>query len=160
MRSRVFLLALAAVLLAPAADAASTRKAQQQEQQGEQGKSSEDQVQAGKEKTFPTNAQWTLVSLGGRDFTGPNRPTMQLDGNYRIKGFAGCNTFSATAYPQARQGFAVSAIAQTKKACEPGVMAAEKEFLVALRTSGFWDLRGGFLVIKGAKGEMKFDRAL
>jgi heat shock protein HslJ len=159
MRSRVFLLALAAVILAPAAHAASSGKAQQQ-QQGEQGKSSEDEVKAGKEKTFPTGAQWTLVSLNNREFSGPNRPTMQLDANFRIKGFAGCNTFSATAYPQARQGFAVSAIAQTKKACESGVMAAEKDFLVALLTSSFWDLRGGFLVIKSPRGEMKFDRAL
>jgi hypothetical protein len=31
---------------------------------------------------------------------------------------------------------------------------------VALRTAGFWDLRGGFLVIKSPRGEMKFDRAL
>lgn len=158
MRSRAFFFALAAVLVAPSADAATRRQAQQQ--QGEQGKASEDQVQAGKEKTFPTGAQFTLVSMGGRDVSGANRPTMQLDGNYRIKGFAGCNTFSATAYPQARQGFAVSAIAQTRKACEPGVMAAEKDFLVALRTSVFWDLRGGFLIIKGQRGELKFDRAL
>jgi heat shock protein HslJ len=157
MRSRALLLALAAMLAVTAADAASRRQSQQQ---GEQGKSSEDQVQAGKEKTFPTGAQWTLMSLGGREFSGANRPTMQLDANFRIKGFAGCNTFSATAYPQARQGFAVSAIAQTKRACEPGVMAAEKDFLLALRTATFWDLRGGFLVIKGQRGEMRFDRAL
>ncbi len=158
MRSRALLLAVAVILFTPDAYAATQRKAQQQGEQGKTG--SEDQVQAGKEKTFPTGAQFTLISMGGREVSGTNRPTMQLDGNFRIKGFAGCNTFSATAYPQARQGFAVSAIAQTRRSCEPGIMAGEKEFLLALRTSVFWDLRGGFLIIKSQRGELKFDRAL
>ena len=87
-------------------------------------------------------------------------PTFTLDQQYRAKGFGGCNTFSATAYPLREQGLAVGPVAMTKRACEKGQSAAEMQYLTALRTAAKWDTVVGSLVIKGPNGELKFERSL
>ena len=76
------------------------------------------------------------------------------------KGFGGCNTFSATAYPLQQQRFAVGPVAVTKRACEKDVMERERVFLVLLRTAAVWDVKDGQLLITGNNGQLKFDRAL
>jgi heat shock protein HslJ len=48
----------------------------------------------------------------------------------------------------------------TKKSCEGPVMASERAFLTALRTSAKWDTMTGALVIKGPNGEIRFERSL
>jgi heat shock protein HslJ len=111
------------------------------------------------EKQFPLGASWVAVSLNGRALNG-DRPTMQLDPNMRARGFGGCNTYSVTAYPLRRQGFAVGPIALTKRACDKNLMELERSYLTALRTSQVWDLSRGQLVIKGQAGEIRFDRGL
>jgi heat shock protein HslJ len=111
------------------------------------------------QKVFPTDVQWSLVQHSGKA-TGPDRPTIQLDQQFRMRGFGGCNTFSATAYPMQQQRFGVGPIAATKKACSADVMAAEKRFLVALRTAQTWDVKDGFLILNGQGGELRFSRSL
>ena len=103
--------------------------------------------------------QWTLVSLSNKQISG-ERPTIQIDSQFRARGFGGCNTFSATAIPQPGQRFAVGPIAQTKKACPGDVNAFEKNFLIAFRTAVFWGLKDGFLFLAGPGGELKFERGL
>jgi heat shock protein HslJ len=112
------------------------------------------------EKRFPLGHSWIAVSLNGKPFGGTERPTFTLDEQFRVRGFGGCNTFSATAYPLREQGIAVGPIAMTKRACDKGVSAAEMQFLTALRTSAKWDTVVGSLVIKGPNGELKFERSL
>lgn len=109
------------------------------------------------EKTFPTGASWVLTSLNGKTMSG-ERPTMSLDGQYRMRGFSGCNTYSSTSYPLRQQHLAVGPFALTKKSCSPAIMAQEQAFLVALRTSQIWDLEGPTLVIKGGNGTLRFER--
>lgn len=111
------------------------------------------------EKQFPFEASWTIRSLNGKTFSG-ERPTFILDKQYRMKGFGGCNTFSATAYALREQRFAVGPLALTKRACDKSVMASEQAFFVALRTAAQWDLAGADLVIKGQHGELRFERSL
>jgi heat shock protein HslJ len=111
------------------------------------------------EKPFPAKVAWTAVSLNGKPLGG-ERPTIILDDNFRIKGFGGCNTFSATGYPLRQQGFAVGPLALTKRACAAPVMASERQFLLTLRGTQKWDLVAGGLVFQGAAGELKFERAL
>jgi len=126
------------------------------------GAPSQQQVQAPtarQEKIFPLGATWIAVSLNGRTFSG-ERPSFSLDQQYRARGFGGCNTYSATAYPLRNQGLAVGPLALTKKACDKGVMATEQAFLVALRTSAQWDINGSTLIIKTQNGELRFERAL
>jgi len=111
------------------------------------------------EKTFPTKVGWMAVSLNGKPFSG-ERPTFILDEQFRLRGFGGCNTFSATAYPLREQRFAVGPFALTKKACDKALMDQEKNFLIALRTSVQWDTVAGDLVIKSQNGELKFQRSI
>ena len=112
------------------------------------------------EKRFPLGQSWIAVSLNGKVLGGTERPTFTLDDQFRVRGFGGCNTFSATAYPLREQGIAVGPIAMTKRSCDKGVMASEMQFLTALRTSAKWDTVVGSLVIKGPNGELKFERSL
>jgi heat shock protein HslJ len=112
-----------------------------------------------REKQFPLGSSWTASSLNGRPFGG-ERPSMTLDDQLRAKGFAGCNTYSATAFPLRQQGFAVGPVAVTRRACDAASMATERAFLVALRTAQRWDLVGGQLVLRGQNAEIRFDRAL
>ncbi|WP_460449170.1 META domain-containing protein [Alsobacter sp. SYSU BS001988] len=112
------------------------------------------------QKTFPTDVQWTLVSMGGKSVSGGERPTISLDGQFRARGFGGCNTFSATAYPLQQQHFAVGPIAATKKACDKSVMEFERSFLLAFRTSQLWDTKDGYLIIQSQRGELRFQRSI
>jgi heat shock protein HslJ len=111
------------------------------------------------QKTFPTKVPWLAVSLNGKPFSG-DRPAFQLDEQLRARGFGGCNTYSAGAYPIGGQRFAVGPIAMTKKTCDKAVMDQERQFLLALRTAQAWDTQGGYLIIKGQGGEIKFERTL
>ena len=112
------------------------------------------------EKKFPLGQSWIAVSINGKPFSGSERPAFTLDDQFRVRGFGGCNSFAATAFPLREQGIAVGPLAVTKKACDGAVMATEKAFLTAMRTGAKWDTQIGYLVIKGPNGELKFDRAL
>jgi heat shock protein HslJ len=123
------------------------------------GKTEEKKELPRAEKTFPSKVAWMAVSLNGKPFSG-ERPTFILDEQFRLRGFGGCNTFSATAYPLREQRLAVGPFALTKKACEKALMDQERNFLIALRTSMQWDTIAGDLIIKGQNGELKFQRSL
>ena len=112
------------------------------------------------EKIFPLDSTWTAVSLNGKAFNGSDRPSFIIDKQYRARGYGGCNTFAATAFPLREQNLAVGPLALTKKSCDKGIGASEQDFFIALRTAAHWDLVGSQLVIKSQKGELRFDRAL
>ncbi len=134
-------------------------QAQSRKQQREAAAAQQNAPPPKQEKQFPLGGSWTAVSISGKP-PGSNRPTLQVDENLRGTGFAGCNIFSATAYPLREQAFAVGPIALTKKACDAGQMASERAFLVALRAAQKWDLVDGRLVITGGAGELRFERGL
>jgi len=110
-------------------------------------------------KQFPLNVQWILSTINGKP-AGDNQPTLLLDSQYRIRGFAGCNTYSATSYPGKNQGIAVGPLATTKKECDKATNELEKAYLLSLRTSIQWQMKDGFLILLGEKSELKFERAL
>jgi heat shock protein HslJ len=111
-------------------------------------------------KIFPLGSSWVAVSLNGKPFGGAERPSFKLDDQLRATGFSGCNTYSTTAYPLRDQGLAVAPFAITKKTCDKATMATEQAFLMALRTSGKWDIQGRNLIIKSQTGELRFERSL
>ncbi len=111
------------------------------------------------EKVFPVGATWVAISLKGKPFGG-DRPTFILDSQFRMRGFGGCNTFSATSYPLREQHLAVGPLAFTKKQCDKATMASEQAFLLAMRTSVTWDIEQSILVVKTQNGELRFERAL
>lgn len=112
------------------------------------------------EKIFPLGQTWTAVSLNGKAFNGTDRPSFIVDTQYRARGYGGCNTFAATAFPLREQHIAVGPLAFTKKTCDKGIAANEQAFFVALRTAAQWDIVGSQLVIRSQSGEIKFDRSL
>jgi heat shock protein HslJ len=112
-----------------------------------------------RDKIFPLGSSWTAVSLNGKPFSG-ERPSFKLDDQLRATGFSGCNTYSTTAYPLRDQGLAVAPFAVTKKTCDKASMAIEQAFLMALRTSGKWDIQGRTLIIKSQNGELRLERTL
>jgi heat shock protein HslJ len=110
-------------------------------------------------KIFPLNSSWVAISLNGKPFGG-ERPSFKLDDQMRATGFTGCNNYSTTAYPLREQGLAVAPFALTKKTCDKAAMATEQAFLMALRTSGKWDIQGRNLIIKSQTGELLLERSL
>lgn len=110
-------------------------------------------------KIFPLGSSWIAVSLNGKPFTG-ERPSFKLDDQLRATGFSGCNNYSTTAYPLREQGLAVAPFALTKRTCDKAALAVEQAFLMALRTSGKWDIQGRTLIIKSQTGELRLERAL
>ncbi len=70
------------------------------------------------EKIFPLDSTWTAVSLNGKPFAGADRPSFIIDKQYRARGFGGCNTFAATAFPLKEQHLAVGPLALTKRSCD------------------------------------------
>lgn len=110
-------------------------------------------------KIFPLGSSWVAVSLNGKPFGG-ERPSFRLDDQMRATGFGGCNTYSTTAYPLRDQGLAVAPFAVTKKSCDKAAMATEHAFLMALRSSGKWDIQGRNLIIKGQTGDLVLERSL
>ena len=154
--------ALLAALIAVAgpAEAQGARKKSSNPEEQEKEKVEEQRAALRKrDKVFPLKSTWVAISLNNKPFSG-DRPSFTLDDQFRARGFGGCNTFSATAYPLREQRFAVGPLALTKKACEKAAMTAEQQFLVALRTSATWDIVGSSLVIKTQNGELKFERGL
>ncbi len=144
-------------LLAASANDAVSQTRQRMPPRGEQPAEAPPAQQ--QEKVFPMGAAWTAISLNGKPI-GNMRATFQVDSNLRGTGFAGCNTFSASAYPLRQQGFAVGPLALTKRSCDKALNDFERSFLVALRAVRNWDLVQGRLVLKGGGGELQFDRAL
>lgn len=112
-------------------------------------------------KIFPLGQSWLATSLNGKAYpSGADRPAFTLDKQFTAKGFGGCNTFRAVAYPLKEQGLAVGPFALTKNACSKELMATEQAFLFALREAEKWDVVAGQLVIQGRRGELKFDRSI
>ena len=147
-------LVLFGLLLALIASASAPLRAQEQAPSGKSGGLAPMQP-----KQFPVGVQWVLVTLNGKS-VGLNQPTLQLDAQLRMRGFGGCNTFSAVAYPLKSQGLAVGPLALTRKECAKAEMDLEKAYLLALRTAVKWEERDGSLILTGQAGELKFDRAL
>lgn len=128
---------------------------------GEEPGQTRQNVPQQREKQFPVGTSWAAISLNGKTYpVDRNRPYFTLDSQYQLRGFGGCNTFSATAYPLRAQGFAVSPFAVTRKSCGAAIDAAERAFLLALRMIQKWDLVKGQLVLQGSAGTLHADRSL
>src|SRR5690606_3986212 len=110
------------------------------------------------EKNFPLGKNWVAISLNGKRYGGAERPSFVLDSQFRARGFGGCNTYSAVAFPLREMGIAVGPLALTRRSCDKGTQAAETAFLSALRYAQKWDIVNGELVMKGSAGELRFDR--
>jgi heat shock protein HslJ len=119
-------------------------------------------VQIGKEKLFPVNTNWIVDSLDGKQlWSGPDRPSIYIDKQLRLKGYDGCNMFSMSAYPLKKQKLAIGPLAIAKQVCAKPVVDAERSFLNAVRGAKEWDMEGAnVLIVKGLGGTVRFERGL
>ncbi|HEX2726138.1 MAG TPA: META domain-containing protein [Beijerinckiaceae bacterium] len=156
MKSFRLVLVLAALASATSAGAQAQRQGAQQQNKQQQS----NVPQSKRDRQFPVPSSWVATSLNGKPFSGPDRPTLSLDQQYRAKGFGGCNTFSATMWPLREQRMATGPLALTKKKCDKAVMDSEHAFFVAVRTAGQWDFEGVILVIKSQSGELRLERSI
>lgn len=112
------------------------------------------------EKIFPVGTTWVAVSLNGKAFPGNDRPSLSIDNQFRARGFGGCNSYSATAYPLRNQTLAVGPIAITKRKCAGNANALETAFLTALRSAQRWDIVGANMTMQTGNGILRFSRSL
>jgi heat shock protein HslJ len=112
------------------------------------------------QKNFPLDETFSLRDLNGKPVDSNLDVSFKLDGSYHASGFSGCNSWSATAYPQQNQHIMVGGFAMTKKACDKANQDIERGFLRALQGGPSWDLVNGDLVIKGPGGAIRLARSL
>jgi heat shock protein HslJ len=112
------------------------------------------------QKTFPLDQTFSLRDLNGKPVPADLDVSFKLDGTFRASGYSGCNSWSATAYPQQNQHLLVGGFVTTKKTCDKNNAAIEQSFLRALMGTPAWDLVNGDLVIKGPGGALRLVRSL
>ena len=112
------------------------------------------------QKNFPLDETFSLRDLNGKPVSADLDVSFMLDSAFRASGFTGCNTWSATAYPQQNQHLLVGGFTMTRKTCDKVNQDIERGFLRALQGGPSWDLVNGDLVIKGPGGAMRLVRSL
>jgi heat shock protein HslJ len=148
---RVLAIALAGLMLTGAAHAAGVPKPKEEEAP---------KPLPPLQKNFPLDQTFSLRDLNGKPVPADLDVSFKLDGAYRASGYSGCNSWSATAYPQQNQHLLVGGFAITKKTCDKANQAIEQGFLRALMGTPAWDLVNGDLVIKGPGGALRLVRSL
>ena len=69
------------------------------------------------QKNFPLDQTFSLRDLNGKPISSQLDVSFKLDGAFHASGYTGCNSWSATAYPQQNQHLLVGGFAITKKTC-------------------------------------------
>jgi heat shock protein HslJ len=110
------------------------------------------------EKTFPTGSSWTLREVNTKRLDAGLEATLTIDSNNRGTGISGCNTWASPLIPVPGQRLAMGAIALTKRACSPAIMAFEQNFLLTLHSGPYWDIEGSDLIIKTPNTTLRFSR--
>ncbi len=110
--------------------------------------------------SFPLDQTFSLRDLNGKPVPASLDVSFKLDGAYHASGYSGCNSWSATAYPQQNQHLLVGGLVLTKKTCDKANQEIERGFLRALMGTPAWNLVNGDLVIKGPGGELRLARSL
>ena len=112
------------------------------------------------QKNFPLDQTFSLRDLNGKPVPATLDVSFKLDGAFHASGYSGCNSWSATAYPQQNQHLVVGGLVLTKKSCDKANQEIERNFLRALMGTPAWDLVNGDLVIKGPGGALRLVRSL
>ena len=112
------------------------------------------------QKNFPIDETFSLRELNGKPVSSDLDVSFKLDSSFHASGFSGCNSYSATAYPQANQHLLMGGLVMTKKACDKANLEIQNGFLRAFQGGPSWDLVNGDLVIKGPGGVIRMVRSL
>ena len=96
--------------------------------------------------------EWVATRIKGVAAPDKGAPTLRIDAEGRVSGFAGCNRFSGTARINGTD-IAVGKLATTRMACAGPSMASEVDYLRALVKVTKFDLSNAGLVLSDADGK-------
>jgi heat shock protein HslJ len=97
--------------------------------------------------------EWTLVELDGQPLAaGIEAPLIHFEGN-SVRGFAGCNRFSAPVQETKPGEIDIGPAAATKKACPPPPMELEQKFLAQLDAVNRYSYVAGQLALTWRDGD-------
>ena len=101
---------------------------------------------------------WFLTSLNHAGYQGP-RLTLQFDGNNRVHGFSGCNSYFAPVSIQTNGSLNFGLIRSTKRAC-PNIQnnGIELKYTTALSQVRSYNLNDNRLVLEGDSTHLVFFR--
>lgn len=105
---------------------------------------------------MPASAQnapsgdWRVDRIDGKPLIAGSKVTLRFDAKGRVSGMASCNRFSAT-FSVAGERLSIGPAVATRMACQPEIMAQERQFLQLLEGAANWRIEGGRLII--AAGE-------
>ena len=105
---------------------------------------------------FPFNRQFVAVSMNGQDYT-TKSPTLTIKAStngdaLRGTGFAGCNKWSSRIVLREGQ-ISLGQLGTTRMFCADQ-MAAESNFLDALKSVTHWRMEGSMLVLEGGRTKL------
>lgn len=99
-----------------------------------------------------TQAEWRAADVNGVPVVAP-APTLRLDGDGGVSGSTGCNTYSGAYRLMSDQRIAFEGIGGTERACEPALMAQERNYLSILQNArGYSFYRDGGLSLIAPDG--------
>lgn len=103
--------------------------------------------------------RWLLEDLSGRGVLDRLQSTLAFPEPGRVSGMAGCNTFSG-ALSLSGNRIGLSALAVTRKACQPAAADQESRYLEALSRAERIRIEGPYLYIDtaGADRPLKYTR--
>jgi heat shock protein HslJ len=97
--------------------------------------------------------EWTLVELDGQPLPSDlDAPLIHFETD-RVRGFAGCNRFTAPVQETAPGQIDIGAAAAERKACPPPQMELEQKFLKQLDAVSGYGYQAGQLALTWLDGE-------
>lgn len=104
--------------------------------------------------TIATN-EWQLVQLDGQPLAAGVKPPVIHFEVHSVRGFAGCNRFTATVKEVSPGEIDVGPAAATKMACPPEQMDLEQKFLAGLDKVNRYSFMGGQLALTWQEKEQR-----
>jgi heat shock protein HslJ/predicted small lipoprotein YifL len=106
--------------------------------------------------------EWQLVSIDGQPLPAGVKPPVIHFERESVRGFAGCNRFTAPIKETAPGEIDIGPVAATKMACPPAEMELEQRFLAALDKVGRYTFLAGQLALswtdKDGSGTLLFSK--
>jgi heat shock protein HslJ len=97
--------------------------------------------------------EWTLVQIDGQPVPGDVDPPLIHFEADRVRGFAGCNRFTASVTATKPGEIDIGAAAAEKKACPPPQMQLEQKFLAQLDAVNGYTFLAGQLALSWQDGD-------
>ncbi|TCD06683.1 META domain-containing protein [Erythrobacteraceae bacterium CFH 75059] len=96
-------------------------------------------------------ADWTVISIDGRDVVSGTPPTLTFGSDGRVTGTTGCNRFFAS-YTEGTDTVTIGQVGGTRMACAAPLMEQERTMLAALPGTHRFAVAAGQLTLTTQSG--------